>query len=96
MDKSITLHRFVTDNATSYYYRTYTNEAFYTLSYPFSEILSLRGTAIYRNDQRVNLSVDDFSLADKDVFENWGGLRGELVYDNSKKIGTNLHVGARG
>ena len=96
LDKSITLHRFVTDNATSYYYRTYTNEAFYTLSYPFSEILSLRGTAIYRNDQRVNLSVDDYSLADKDVFENWGGLRGELVYDNSKKIGTNLHVGARG
>jgi len=96
LDKSITLHRYVTDNASRYYYRTFTNEAFYTLSYPFSEILSLRGTAIYRNDHRVNLSIDDYSLADKDVFENWGGLRGELVYDNSKKIGTNLLVGARG
>ena len=96
LDKSITLHRYVTDNASRYYYRTFTNEAFYTLSYPFSEILSLRGTAIYRNDHRVNLSIDDYSLTDKDVYENWGGLRGELVYDNSKKIGTNLHVGARG
>ena len=96
LDKSITLHRYVTDNASRYYYRTFTNEAFYTLSYPFSEILSLRGTAIYRNDQRVSLAINDNSLTDKDVFENWGGLRGELVYDNSKKIGTNLLVGARG
>ena len=96
LDKSITLHRYVTDNNSSYYYRTFTNEAFYTLSYPFSEILSLRGTIIYRNDQRVNLAIDDNSLADRDVFENWGGLRAELVYDNSKKLGTNLLVGARG
>ncbi len=96
LDKSITLHRYVTDNSSRYYYRTFTNEAFYTLSYPFSEILSLRGTAIYRNDHRVNLAIDDYSLADPDTYENWGGLRGELVYDNSKKIGTNLRVGARG
>ena len=96
LDKSITLHRYVTDNTIDYYYRTFTNEAFYTLSYPFSEILSLRGTAIYRNDHRVNLSIDDYSLADKDTYENWGGLRAELVYDNSKKIGMNLLVGARG
>ena len=96
LDKSITLHRYVTDDYSSYYYRTFTNEAFYTLSYPFSEILSLRGTAIYRLDHRVNLAIDDFSLADKDRYENWGGVRAELVYDNSKKIGTNLLVGARG
>ena len=96
LDKSITLHRYVTDNYSKYYYRTFTNEAFYTLSYPFSEIMSLRGTAIYRNDQRVNLAIDDHSLADNDVFEHWGGLRAELVYDNSKKLGTNLLVGTRG
>ena len=96
LDKSITLHRYVTDNVSRYYYRTYTDEAFYTLSYPFSEILSLRGTALYRYDHKVNLAIDDYSLGDKDIHENWGGLRGELVYDNSKKIGTNLHVGSRG
>jgi hypothetical protein len=96
LDKSLTLHRFVTDDYSSYYYRTFTNEAFYTLSYPFSEILSLRGTVIYRLDHRVNLAIDDHSLADKDLYINWAGLRAELVYDNSKKIGTNLHVGSRG
>lgn len=96
LDKSITLHRYVTDDYSSYYYRTFTNEAFYMLSYPFSEILSLRGTAIYRLDHKVNLAIDDYSLADKDRYENWGGVRAELVYDNSKKIGTNLRIGARG
>ena len=96
LDKSITIHRYVTDDYSSYYYRTFTNEAFYMLCYPFSEILSIRGTAIYRNDHRVNLAIDDYSLADKDMYENWGGVRAELVFDNSKKIGTNLLVGARG
>ena len=96
LDKSLTLHRYVTDSYNGYYFRTYTNEGFYTLNYPFSEILSLRGTLIYRNDQQVNLAIDDYSLYERDVFQNWGGLRAELVYDNSKKIGTNLHVGARG
>ena len=96
LDKSLTLHRYVTDNQSSYYYRTFTNEAFYTLSYPFSEILSLRGTAIYRLDHTANLSIDDYSLADKDKYGNWGGVRAELVLDNSKKIGTNLLVGSRG
>ena len=96
IDKSITLHRYVTENYSKFYYRTFTNEAFYTLSYPFSEILSLRGTAIYRLDHQVNLSIDDYSLADKDVYDNWGGIRAELVYDNSKRLGTNLLVGTRG
>ena len=96
LDKSITLHRYVTDNQPGYYYRTYTNEAFYTLSYPFSEILSLRGTAIFRLDHTANLSIDDYSLADKDTYSNWGGIRAELVLDNSKKIETNLLVGSRG
>lgn len=96
IDKSLTLHRYVTDDYSYYYYRTITNEAFYQLSYPFSEILSLRGTLIYRNNHCSNLAIDDYSLADKDRQEHWGGLRGELVFDNARKIGTNLYVGARG
>ena len=99
-DKSLTLHRYVTDDYDSYYsrfyYRTYTNEAFYTLSYPFNETLSIRGTAIYRLDKKVTLALDNYSLVEGNVYENLGGLRGELVYDNSKKLQTNLYVGSRG
>ena len=96
VDKSLTLHRYVTKDYANYYHHTFTNEAFYTLSYPFNEILSIRGTAIYRRDKQVNLALDDYSLADGDVIENLGGLRGELVLDNSKKLQTNIYVGARG
>ena len=98
LDKSLTLHRYVTDNEATYnYYRTYTNEAFYTLSYPFNEILSLRGTAIYRFNKRVTLALPyGNGLSEANVITNLGGLRGELVYDNSKKLQTNLHVGSRG
>ncbi|MBR3709870.1 MAG: PD40 domain-containing protein [Bacteroidales bacterium] len=96
LDKSLTLHRYVTDNYGYYYYRTFTNEAFYTLSYPFNETLSLRGTALYRWDRTVSLAIDNFSLAEEATAAHLGGLRAELVYDNSKKLQTNLYVGARG
>lgn len=96
LDKSLTLHRYVTDNYGYYYYRTFTNEAFYTLSYPFNETLSLRGTALYRWDQTVSLAIDNHSLAEGATAAHLGGLRAELVYDNSKKLQTNLYVGARG
>ena len=95
VDKSLTLHRFVTDDNYSYY-RTFSNEAFYTLSYPFNEVLSMRGTGIYRMDHRVSLAYDNYSLAAGDAYENLGGVRGELVYDDSKKLQTNIYIGARG
>lgn len=95
-DKSLTLHRYVTDNYLSDPLRTFTNEVFYTLSYPFSETLSVRGTALYRNDKKVCLAADGYSLAQGSVSGHLGGLRGELVYDNSKKLETNLYVGSRG
>ena len=96
VDKSLTLHRYVTDDYATYYYRTFTNEAFYTLSYPFNEILSLRGTLIGRMDRKVNLALDNYSLAEGDTYGVLAGLRGELVYDNSKKLQTNIYVGSRG
>lgn len=96
LDKTLTLHRFVTDNYQTYYYRTFTDEMFYTLSYPFNEILSIRGTAIYRNDYQVSLAIDNVSLSEKNSMENWVGLRGELVYDNSRKLETNIYTGSRG
>ena len=96
LDKSLTLHRYVTENEQTYLRRTFTNEAFYTLSYPFSETFSIRGTAIYRNDKQVCLATDLHSLGEGATMEHLGGLRGELVYDNSKKLQTNLYVGSRG
>jgi len=97
LDKHIVLHRqSIEDFQNTFISRTYSHEAFYMLSWPFSEILSVRGTAIYRNDQKVFLSTDQVNLARANEFQNWLGLRTELVYDNSKQIGMNLHTGMRG
>lgn len=96
IDRQITVHRVVIDNSDDYYTRTFSNEVYYMFSYPFSEILSARATAIYRNNQRVYLSTSDYALQHGDQFDHWGGLRAELVYDNSQSLGTNLHCGARG
>lgn len=97
LDKSLTYHRNVVNATNGYYYRrTYTNEGLYTMTYPFSEILALRGTAIYRNDHYVYLSIDDRSLAEPDHYDNWAGLRAELVLDDTRRLATNIHVGTRG
>lgn len=96
IDKSLTFHRYVTDAYQTSYFRTFTDEVFYTLSYPFNAVLSAKGTLIYRNDYKVDLPLNDVSLADPNTMENWGGLRGEFVYDASRKLGTNLYHGTRG
>ena len=97
LDKSLTFHRNVVDASNGYYYRrTFTNEGLFQLSYPFSEILALRGTAIYRNDHSLYLSIDDRSLAEPDHYDNWVGLRAELVLDDTRHLATNIHTGTRG
>lgn len=96
LDKHIIIHRqSVEDYQNTFVSRTYTHEAFYMLSWPFNEVLSLRGTAIYRNDMKVFLSTDQLNLKKPNNYENWGGLRASLVYDNSRQIGMNLHTGMR-
>ncbi len=97
LDKHIILHRQgIEDFQSRFISRTFTHEAFYMLSWPFNEVLSVRGTAIYRNDQKVYLATDQTNLTRATEYQNWGGLRTELVYDNSKQIGVNLHTGMRG
>lgn len=97
VDKQIVLHRQVVEDYTyAAYTRTFSHEAFYMLGFPFNEVLSLRGTGIYRNDCKVYLASDPTNLEKPSEYKHWAGLRAELVYDNSRKIGTNLHVGSRG
>lgn len=96
LDKHIVIHRqSVEDFQNTFISRTYSHELFYMLSWPFSEVLSLRGTATYRNDMKVFLSTDQVNLKRSNIYENWGGLRAELVYDNSRQIDMNLHTGMR-
>lgn len=96
LDKHIVLHRqTVEDFGETAYTRTHSHQAFYMLSWPFRETFAVKGTAIYRNDMKVYLSTDQTNLRKKNEYENWAGLRGELVFDNTRQIDLNLYTGMR-
>ena len=96
LDKEIILHRVTVENVTGFdIIRNHSHEAYYILKWPFSPVLAIRGTASYRNDATVVLSTDRVSLRQKTLYTNWGGLKAELIYDNTRNLGLNLYDGTR-
>ncbi len=72
-----------------------TNSLKYSLKYPFSEVSSIRGTLIGRNDNVVVKSTNEFTL-------NFGNQReyravGKLafVFDNTRNKMTNIYYGTK-
>jgi len=96
LDKEVVLHRVTVENIRGYdIIRNHSHEAYYVLKWPFSPVFAVKGTASYRNDATVYLSTDRISLATPTVYTNWGGLKGELIYDNTRSLGLNLYDGTR-
>jgi len=96
LDKHIIFHRQSIEQATNQFLaRTHSHELYYMLSWPFTEAFSVRGTAIYRNDMLVYLATDPINLKKPNQYEHWAGVRGELVFDNSRELGMNLYSGIR-
>lgn len=96
LDKTITFHRQAVENfEDTAYTRTFSHQLFYMLSWPFKETLSLRGTAIYRNDMISYQAYDFVSLKQRNRYQNWIGLRTELVYDNTRDVAKNILYGSR-
>lgn len=97
LDKEIVFHRNTLESNVGAYNvaRVHTHELFYILKWPFNEALSLRGTVHYRSDAYVLLATDQPSLDYPNTYENWGGLKAELVYDGTRNLGLNLYKGWR-
>jgi len=96
LDKEIVLHRVTVENVTGFdIIRNHSHEAYFVLKWPFSPVFAVRGTASYRNDATVVLATDIVSLKQKTIYKNWGGLKGELIYDNTRSLGLNLYDGTR-
>jgi hypothetical protein len=57
--------------------------------------LAIRGTANVRYQKTTWLSTNDLALKEPDLNEYWGGLKGEVIYDDTKEIGLNLMTGTR-
>ena len=95
-DKQIIFHRqvFKTSTETSLL-KIFTHELFYSMTYPFSQVSALKGTATIRNDRIVYLTTDLINLNEKDEFRPWIGLKAEYTYDDTRILGVNLFSGLR-
>lgn len=76
--------------------RVQSYDARYMVKYPFSEVLSLRGTAMYRYDRANFLATDYLVLFKKPDNQHRAGGKVELVLDNVIPKGLNLYNGFRG
>lgn len=75
--------------------RVNTHTVKYSVKYPFSVASALRLSVLYRNDRTVPLSLGDFSLPKRPLYENMGGLRLEYIFDNTRKVMLNIMNGMR-
>ena len=96
LDQQIVFHRKAVEE-TGYFsiVRHKIHELYYILTYPFTPVLNIRGTASVRYDRAVFLSTDTPNLQQSDIDKVWGSLKGELTYDNTRGLGLNLYQGTR-
>ena len=73
--------------------KVHTHNARYTVSWPFSELASIRASVVYRNDRYVLQSIDPLSLVTPNASDNMVGAKLEYVYDSSMPRGLNLWTG---
>jgi Tol biopolymer transport system component len=97
-DKEYVYHRQSFQSITAdeqFLVKTTTQQVFYVLKYPFSQVLSARGTVSFRHDRNALLATEPATL-DADNFNNaWAGLKLELVFDNTRSLGINIYSGTR-
>ena len=95
-DKQIIFHRqaYLSDLGDTLL-KTHTHNTYLTYSYPFSPVLALRGTISYRYDRNTFLSTDLVNLNNKSISRHWVSLKGELIYDNTRKRSINIYYGTR-
>ena len=75
--------------------KVHTHNVRYQVSWPFSELASLRGSVMFRNDRFVLQSIDPLSLVEPNFNDNMVGGKLEYVYDSSMPRGLNLWTGWR-
>ena len=95
-DKEFVFHRSSLEETDGFYtLRHRIHEASFIGTWPFSNVLAVKGTATLRNDRAILLSSDQPSLLQKDAMKTWGALKAELIYDNTREIELNIPQGTR-
>jgi hypothetical protein len=76
-------------------YKTHTHNLYLSYAKPLSPALALKGTLSYRNDRIVPLSTEMATLSMDNISRHWASLKGEVIYDNTRKRCINIYYGTR-
>ncbi len=71
------------------------HQAKVSLSYPISNVLAFKTTFNLRNDHNILKAINDQSLRADDYSSNWGGVKLEFIYDDTRDIAMNIKNGTR-
>ncbi len=95
-DKQLVFHRqvFFSSNDTSLF-KIHTHNVYLSYSKPITQVLALKGTLSYRYDRQVSLSTDMASLNSANLSRHWTSLKGEVIFDNTRKRSINIYYGTR-
>lgn len=95
-DKQFIFHRqaIFSYNDTSLF-KTFSHNMYLSYAKPITPVLALKGTLSYRNDKHVILATDLASLNSNNIVQNWVSLKGEVIYDNTRKRSVNIYYGTR-
>jgi hypothetical protein len=75
--------------------KAFTHNVYLSYARPITPVLALKGTVSYRNDKYTFLSQDIATLTEDDFIQHWGSLKGEIIYDNTRKRSVNIYFGTR-
>jgi Tol biopolymer transport system component len=95
-DKQLIFHRqayFANDGDTTL--KAFTHNIYLSYARPITPVLALKGTLSYRNDHFIYLSTEAATLAHDNYTQHWGSLKGEVIYDNTRKRSINIYYGTR-
>jgi hypothetical protein len=94
LDKRITFQRQAYQTLTpTTVQKVHTHNFRYQISWPFSELASIRASVMYRHDRFVLQSIDPLSLTASNFRDNLTGAKLEYIYDSSLPRGLNLWTG---
>ncbi len=96
LDQQVIFHRQVINNQSdNSLINTLSHQLLGSVKYPFNRVLALKSTATFRHDNSIFLATDIANLAEENILKVWGGVKLELIFDNTRNLGLNLNEGMR-
>jgi hypothetical protein len=75
--------------------KAFSHNIYLSYAKPFTPVFAFKGTVSYRNDRYIYLSRDIPTLNHDNFTQHWGSVKGELIYDNTRKRAVNIYFGTR-